>query len=231
VKVTYYGHSCFLVEVAGTRLLFDPFITPNELAKDIDVAGIQADYIFLSHGHEDHVADLLPIAKRTNATVVATWEIYVWLGKQGITNAHPMNAGGSWSFDFGSVKMIYAHHSSSLPDGSYAGSAGGFVISAGGETFYYSGDTALFSDMKLIPERFKLDVTFFPIGSNFTMDVEDAIQAAKYVQCHKVIGMHYDTFGFIVINHEEAIKKFKDAGLELTLMRIGESRDVKANNN
>jgi L-ascorbate metabolism protein UlaG (beta-lactamase superfamily) len=226
MKVTYYGHSCFLVEVASTKLLLDPFITPNELAKHIDASKVTADYILQSHGHEDHVADLLPIARRTGATVVATWEIYTWLGKQGITKAHPMNAGGSWKFDFGRVKMIYAHHSSSLPDGTYAGSAGGYVVEAGGTTFYYAGDTALFSDMKLIPERLKLDVAFLPIGSNFTMDVDDAVVAAGFLQCKKVIGMHYDTFGFIVIDHEEAISKFKSAGLELVLMGIGKTIEL-----
>lgn len=226
MKVTYYGHSCFLVEVSGKQILFDPFITPNELAKGIDAAKVQANYILLSHGHEDHIADLLPIAKRTNATVVATWEIYAWLGKQGITNAHPMNAGGSWSFDFGRVKMVYAHHSSSLPDGTYAGSAGGFVIESGGQTFYYAGDTALFSDMKLIADRFKLDVAFLPIGSNFTMDIEDAIKAAGFLNCKRVIGMHYDTFGFIKINHDEALRKFKSAGMELMLMTIGQTIEL-----
>jgi len=226
MKVTYYGHSCFGIEAAGKQLLFDPFVTPNELAKHIDVNQIPADFILLSHGHEDHTADLLSVARRTNATVVATWEIYVWLGKQGITNMHPMNAGGSWTFDFGKVKMIYAHHSSSLADGTYAGSAGGFVVETGGMTFYYSGDTALFSDMTLITERFKLDFAFLPIGSNFTMDVEDAITASGYIKCKKIIGMHYDTFGFIKIDHAEAMRKFKSAGLELILMDIGQTIDV-----
>lgn len=121
MKITYYGHSCFSVEVSGKTILFDPFITPNSLAADIDINTIAADYILISHGHEDHIADAVSIAKRTGAVVVSNWEIVQWLGKQGVTNTHPMNIGGHWFFDFGKVKCVNAVHSSSLPDGSYGG--------------------------------------------------------------------------------------------------------------
>ncbi len=128
MKLNYYGQSSFLLEVNGTKILFDPFISPNELAKDIDVEKIECDYILVSHGHYDHVADLVAIAKRTNAKVVSSFEIVDWLKGQGVENAHPMNLGGSWKFDFGKVKMVYAAHSNSLPDGTYAGTAAGFII-------------------------------------------------------------------------------------------------------
>ena len=126
MKVTYYGHSCFLVETNGKKLLFDPFISFNELAKDIDVNSIEADYILQSHGHTDHIADTVAIAKRTGAKVVCSWEIHEWLKKQGVENTHPMNIGGKWQFEFGTVKCVVAQHSSSMPDGSYGGNPMGF---------------------------------------------------------------------------------------------------------
>jgi L-ascorbate metabolism protein UlaG (beta-lactamase superfamily) len=128
MKIIYYGQSCFGIEMGGKKLLFDPFITPNDLAKDIDVEKIEADYILVSHGHQDHIADLVSIAKRTNAKVIGIWEVTAWLGKQGIENVHPMNIGGKWKFDFGTVKCVNAVHSSTFPDGSSAGNPMGFVL-------------------------------------------------------------------------------------------------------
>lgn len=221
MKITYYGHSCFLAETSGTNLLFDPFISPNELAKNIDVSKIKADYIFISHGHEDHIADAIKIAKNTNAKIISNWEIYVWATKQGIENAHPMNTGGKWNFGNFTVKCTNAVHSSSFPDGTYAGNPMGFIIQSGKEKFYYSGDTALTYDMKLIGEFEKPDFALLPIGDNFTMGIDDAIKAADFINCKKIIGLHFDTFGFIKINHEEAKQKFSKAGKELILMTIG----------
>lgn len=226
MKLTYYGHSCFLVEVKGKKLLFDPFITYNELAKDIDVNSIEADYILLSHGHADHIADAVSIAKRTGATVVASWEIHEWLNKQGITKTHPMNTGGKWSFDFGTVKCVVAQHSSGLPDGSYGGNPLGFLCMTDEGNFYYSGDTALTLDMQLIPVWSKLDFSILPLGDNFTMDAADAIRCADFVQCTRVVGVHYNTFGFITIDTEAAKQSFAAAGKELLLPAIGASIDL-----
>jgi L-ascorbate metabolism protein UlaG (beta-lactamase superfamily) len=227
MKITYYGHSCFAVSVGGNHLLFDPFIKPNELAKHIDISGIPADFIFLSHGHEDHVADTIEIANRTGATVVSNFEVVSWFQSKGLKKAHPMNHGGKWKFPFGTVKYVYATHSSSLPDGTYGGNPGGFVVESAGGSFYYSGDTALSMDMQLIPSSgTKLNVALLPIGDNFTMGVDDAVLASDFVKCNRVIGLHYDTFGYIKINHEEAIKKFKEKGKELILMNIGSSIDL-----
>ncbi len=223
MKVTYYGHSCFGVGMNDANLLFDPFITPNELAKNIDVSKIKADYILISHGHEDHIADAVSIAKRTKAKIISNWEIYAWLGKQGIENSHPMNHGGKWDFGNFTVKCTNAVHSSSLPDGTYAGNPMGFIVESGKEKIYYSGDTALTYDMKLIGEYEKPQVAFLPVGDNFTMGIDDAVIAAKFIGCDKIIGMHFDTFGFIKINHEEATQKFSKAGKELMLMKIGET--------
>src|SRR5690606_24832335 len=222
-QITYYGHSCFGVALAGKKLLFDPFIRPNELARDIDPEQIEADYILISHGHEDHIADAVDIAKRTGAMVISNFEITTWLAAQGVENTRPMNTGGKFNTGFGLVKCVTAHHSSSFPDGSYAGNPMGFIIISEKKTSYYAGDTALTLDMQLIPELLTLDFVFFPIGDNFTMDADDAIKACDFVQCDDVIGMHYDTFGYIKIDHKEVLDKFEREGKILTLMKIGET--------
>ena len=222
MKLNYLGHSSFLLEIEGKKLLFDPFISPNELASHIKVEQIDCDYILVSHGHEDHVADLVSIAKRTQAKVVGSFEIIQWVEKKGISNGHPMNLGGKWDFYFGTVKMEYAAHSNSLPDGTYGGTAAGFMIKTAGKTIYYAGDTALNQEMKLIGELNTIDYAFLPIGDNFTMGPSDAIIAAQYLNCKNIIGMHYDTFGFIKIDHEKTFKAFADAGLQLHLLKISD---------
>lgn len=223
MRLTYYGQSCFAVEANGKNLLFDPFITPNELAKNININAIKADYILVSHGHSDHIADCVQIAKQNKATIIAGFEVAQWLNKQGVENYHPMNHGGKWSFDFGTVKCTNAIHSSNLPDGSYGGNPMGFIVTTNDKTFYYAGDTALTLDMQLVPRWGKLDFAVLPIGDNFTMGYEDAIIAAEMIQCQTIVGVHYDTFGFIKIDHEKVKKAFAGAGLTLHLIKIGES--------
>jgi len=222
MKITFYGHSSIGIEVSGKHILIDPFITGNPNAAHIDINTLKADYILLTHAHQDHTLDVEAIAARTKAIIVSNWEVATYYGNKGF-QYHPMNHGGSWQFDFGKVKYVAAVHSSSFPDGTYGGNPGGFVIEGEHKNIYISGDTALTMDMQLIPMRTKLDLAIFPIGNNFTMDVEDAIMAADFVKCDKILGCHYDTFGFIVVNHEEAIKKFFDAGKDLMLLDIGQS--------
>lgn len=227
MKITYYGHATFAVEVAGKKLLFDPFITPNELAKHIDINTIEANYVLVSHGHYDHIADAVEIAKRNNAAVVGNYEVAMWLNKNGVEKYHPMNHGGKWNFKFGSVKLVNAVHTSSFPDGSYAGNPAGFVVETAEGNFYYSGDTALTIDMQLIPmTSAKLDVALLNLGDNFTMGIDDAIIAAQFVKCNKVIGLHYDTFGYIKIDKEDAVKRFADKGIELIFLEIGGSIEI-----
>jgi len=226
MKITFYGHSCFGVEVGGKHLLFDPFISPNALASHIDIDSIPADYILISHGHMDHVADVERIVQRTGAKIVSNYEITEWYAAKGWENRHPMNHGGSWTFDFGRVKYVNAVHSSVLPDGTYGGNAGGFVIEAEGKSFYYSGDTALTYDMKLLGEYHSLDFAMLCMGDNFTMGLDDAVIAADFIKCNKIIGMHFDTFGFIRIDGDEASQKFSQAGKELILLSIGETIEL-----
>lgn len=221
MNITYYGHSCFGVEINGKNLLFDPFITPNELAKQVDVNSIKADYILVSHGHQDHIQDVQTIAKRTKAKVICNYEIYLWLSAKGVENILPMNIGGKTKLDFGNVKCVVAVHSSGLPDGSYGGNPMGFVVESSEGNFYYAGDTALTYDMKLIGDYRKIDFAFLPIGDTLTMGVDNAIIACDFIDCDTIVGMHYDTFNAIKIDKQEAISKFTRAGKKLTLMEIG----------
>ncbi|QQL49741.1 metal-dependent hydrolase [Mucilaginibacter ginkgonis] len=225
MKAIYYGQSTVELETDGIKILFDPFITPNELAKHIDVSTITPHYILLSHGHGDHVADLVAIQKQSGAKVVCIAEIATWLGKQGI-EAHGMNIGGSFNFDFGRVKMVNAIHSSSMPDGSYGGNPAGFVIySNEGKNIYFAGDTALTYDMKLLEDE-NLHWSILPIGDNYTMGIDDAIKAADFVNCKNVMGVHYDSFPVIKIDKEQAHSKFIKAGLNLQLPDIGTSLEL-----
>jgi L-ascorbate metabolism protein UlaG (beta-lactamase superfamily) len=228
MEIFYLGHGCIQVNTMDKSLLIDPFITPNPLAAEIDINKLNPDYILLTHGHEDHVADAETIAKKSGAKIVSNFEIVSWYGQKGI-EGHPMNHGGKWNFDFGTVKMVNAVHSSVLPNGTYGGNPAGFIISNDEGTVYIAGDTALHQDMKLIPEFYNLDLAILPIGDNFTMGIEEALMAADFVKTDKVLGMHYDTFPYIEIDKEEAVKMFKNKGIELVLLDIGFSTSIKLN--
>jgi L-ascorbate metabolism protein UlaG (beta-lactamase superfamily) len=226
MTLTHYGHSCFGINHNDYRILFDPFISPNPLAAHIDIEKIEVDFILITHGHFDHIADAVAIAKRTGAKVISNFEIYQWLGKQGVENVHPMNHGGAVQQPFGKVKYVNAVHSSALDDGTYMGNPGGFVIDFGDLCIYYAGDTALTYDMKLIAREFDVNWAFMPIGDNFTMGVDDAIIASEFVDVKNIIGMHYNTFPPITIDLKEAKNKFAQAGLDLRLMEIGETIEL-----
>ncbi len=225
MKITFYGHASLGIEVGGKHIIVDPYISANEMASHIDINELKADYILITHAHGDHILDVDAIVQRTGATIVSNAEITGYYEKKGY-KTHPMNHGGSWSFDFGKVKYVVAHHSSSFPDGTYGGNQGGFVIEGEHKNIYIAGDTAVTFDMKLIPMRTKLDLAILPIGSNFTMDVEDAIIASDFLDCDKVLGYHFDTFGYIKIDHADAKKKFFDKGKDLMLLEIGESLEL-----
>lgn len=225
MKITFYGHACLGIQVNDVHILVDPFISGNPKAKHIDIQSLKADYILLTHAHQDHILDAEAIAKRTNAVIVSNFEVVTHYGKLGI-ETHPMNHGGQWDFEFGNLKYVNAIHSSSFPDGSYGGQPGGFVIEGEHKNIYIAGDTAVTMDMKLIPMHTQLDLAVLPIGDNFTMGIDDAIIASDFVECDKILGCHYDTFGYIEIDHEEAKRKFFDRGKDLMLLKIGESIEL-----
>lgn len=222
MKFTFYGHACFMVEVAGKKLLFDPFISGNDGAKDIDINSIEADYILISHGHGDHIADLVTIANNTNAQVIGMLEVTGWIENQGYKNCVGMNL-GEMKTEFGSVRMVPAAHSSSMPDGSYGGTPAGFVVKTSEGNFYYTGDTCVIMDMKIIPRYGSMDFAVMPIGGHFTMNAADAVIAAEFCDCETIVGVHYNTWPPVTIDTDEAKKLFADADRTLLLPAIGET--------
>ncbi|MDC8004879.1 metal-dependent hydrolase [Aureisphaera galaxeae] len=226
MKITFYGQNSLSIEASGKHIIVDPFISGNPLSKDaVSVNDLKADYILLTHAHLDHVLDAETIAKNTGATIVSNYEIAMHYQAKGCT-VHPMNHGGSWQFDFGKVKYVNAIHTSTFDDGSDGGFPGGFVIEGESKNIYIAGDTALTMDMKLIPMRTQLDMAILPIGDNFTMGVDDAIIASDFVECNRILGVHYNTFGFIEIDTQVAQEKFSNAGKELVLLEIGGTVEV-----
>lgn len=222
MKITFYGHACFGIEVNGTHIVIDPFITGNPKAAHIDIKTLKADYILLTHAHQDHVLDVEVLAARTGATIISNYEIVMYYGAKNF-KGHPVNHGGTFKTNTFSAKYVNAVHTSSFADGSYGGQPGGFVLTAGEKSLYISGDTAVTMDMKLIPMTTRLTASIFPIGDNFTMGVKDAIIASDFVECNTVIGCHFNTFPPIEIDTKEAQKLFSDTNKELILLEIGTS--------
>ena len=225
MKLTYYGHSCIGVNTAGHDVLFDPFISGNPLAGDIDVARIPATEILISHGHGDHVADAESIAKRTSATLVSNYEIASWFEAKGVKPCIGMNIGGAANVGPFRLKYVNAVHSSQLPDGTYGGNPGGFVVISPEGSFHHAGDTALTLDMQLL-RPFNLRFACLPIGDHYTMGVSDAIEAAKLMGVTKVVGIHYNTFPPIVIDTEAAKRDFAKERITLLLPGIGETIEI-----
>jgi L-ascorbate metabolism protein UlaG (beta-lactamase superfamily) len=197
--LTWHGHSCFMLEHDGTRILIDPWLDENPKA-DIGAKDVgKVDFILVSHGHFDHFADCVSIAKATGATVVSTFELVSFCQTKGVENGHGMNIGGAYVFPFGRVKLTPALHTGSVAgddEGTFTTDCAGFLISLdGGPTVYHAGDTALITDMQLLEGR--VDVAILPIGDNFTMGPEDAARAVEMIQPEVVIPMHYDTFEVI----------------------------------
>jgi len=226
MKIRFLGHASFLIEINNKKVLIDPFIKGNPLAASIDINTIDADYVLLTHGHGDHVADAEEICKRTGATIISNFEVCNWFQDKGLS-CHALNHGGKFKFDFATIKYVMATHTSSMPDGSYGGNPGGFVIWTEAECLYIAGDTGLTMDMKLIPMLCpKLSAAILPVGDNFTMGIEEAVMAAEFVECDKIIPCHFDTMLQIKVDKDKVIQAFKEKGKECLFIEIGDTLEV-----
>lgn len=226
MEIIYYGHACFGFKTSSSTVLIDPFISGNELAKDIDVNEIKADYIFLTHAHYDHILDVETIARNNNSQILTNPEISAYYKKLGF-NVISMNIGGVKKFDFGKIKMVSASHSSSFPDGTYGGLACGYLMKMDGKVIYVAGDTSLTTDMKLLPFIYGyINVAILPIGNTYTMGGYDAVVAAKFVKTKNAIASHYDTFPDIKVNKDKTKQLFLAEGKRITFLSIGESVDI-----
>lgn len=221
-KLTFYGHAAFMLELSDMKILIDPFLDGNPLAP-ISSDQVEADYILVTHGHGDHIGDTVKIAKSKNAQVICNAEISNWLGTKGVLT-HALHIGGGKTFPFGYVKLTQAVHGSSLPDGSYGGNPGGFLIkSRDGGNYYFAGDTGLFGDMRLIGSE-ELYVAAIPIGDNYTMGPEDALKAIEFLHPKVIIPIHYDTFEVI---HQDAVawkkRVIEEFDTEVIIMQAGDT--------
>jgi L-ascorbate metabolism protein UlaG (beta-lactamase superfamily) len=221
MKIIFHGHSFVQIETGKHSIAIDPFITGNPLAK-IKPDDVKCDYIILTHGHGDHFGDTIAIAKKNNAEVIATYELANHAESKGVRFVHTMNIGGAYNFPFGRVKLTIAHHSSSTPDGSFAGDPAGVLLYLDGVTIYHAGDTALFYDMKLIGEMNNIDYAFLPIGDNFTMGVDDAVKAAEFINAKNIIPVHYNTFDIVKADENEFRKKLESIGKNCIIMNPGD---------
>lgn len=226
MKVTFHGQSCVLVESGQSSVIIDPFLSGNPVAK-LDPKDVKVDAILITHGHGDHVGDAEQIAKANDALIVAPFELATYFGWKGC-KVHPMHIGGAHQFPFGRVKLTPAFHGSgyALEEEKqiiYLGMPSGILLTMDGKTIYHAGDTGLFSDMKLIGERNDIDLAFLPIGDNFTMGPEDALQAAQWLKPKKVVPMHYNTFPLIEQDGHAFVNECRKLGIEATVLEVGES--------
>jgi L-ascorbate metabolism protein UlaG (beta-lactamase superfamily) len=221
-KLTWYGHGTLGLDLGGTHVLIDPFLTDNPAAS-ITADQVPADFILISHGHGDHVADAVAVAERTGATIISNFEIANWAGAQGV-KTHPQHLGGGHTHPFGYVKLTLALHGSALPDGSYGGNPCGFLITANsGKKIYLACDTGLFGDMSLIGDE-GVDLCTLPIGDNFTMGPADALRAVKLIRPKHVIPVHYNTWGLIAQDGDAwGLKVEAETNTKAHVLKPGES--------
>ena len=227
MKLTYFGHSAFQIEVQGTTLLFDPFITGNKHVEGkLDPDSLSPDFILLTHAHSDHWGDTMRIAKRSGATVVGNWEIAEYVTRQGHDNTRAMNTGGWWSAPFGRVKLTYARHSSSFPDGTYGGNPTGYLLELEGRMIYNTGDTCPFSEMQWTGDEHAIELALMPIGDHFTMGPEDAIRAVRMLRPRLTIPLHYNTFPPIEIDLDRWTSAMQQEGCRTRVMEPMETLEI-----
>jgi L-ascorbate metabolism protein UlaG (beta-lactamase superfamily) len=224
LRLTYHGHSCFELEAQGHRIIVDPFLNGNIHSK-AKPADIKVEAILVSHGHGDHVGDALEIAKNNDCVVISNFEIANWLAEKG-AKAHGMHIGGSHTFEWGRLKLTPALHGSALPDGSYGGNPAGFLIWMGGKCVYFAGDTGIHSDMALYGRLNPIDLAMLPIGDNFTMGIDDAVEAAVLCQAREAMPIHYGTFPVIQEDPEEFVRRLTARGVRGRVVGFGETVTV-----
>lgn len=226
IEIRWFGHGTYGLKIGEYNIIVDPFFAPHNPVAPVTADEVEADFILQTHGHGDHIADTVALARRTEALVISNFEICNWIGGQGYDKTHGMNIGGGYQFDFGRVEMTLALHSSGLPDGAYGGNPGGFLVSAEGKTIYFAGDTAVFSDMKLIGEA-GIDVAFLPIGDNFTMSGQSSLKAIEFLRPKVVIPGHYDTWPIVAQDAAEWAEKVRKAGsAEPVVLVVGDTYKV-----
>ncbi|MBO8163686.1 MAG: metal-dependent hydrolase [Brevibacillus sp.] len=226
MNIRFHGHSCVEITTGDHRLLIDPFLTGNPLAQT-KPEEVKADYILLTHGHNDHLGDTVEIAKANDATVIGNYELATYVSWQGV-KTHAMHIGGAHTFPFGRVKLTQAFHGSAYIPGDrreliYLGMPTGLLLTIGEKTIYHAGDTGLFGDMKLIGELNSIDLAFLPIGDNFTMGPEDAVLAAQFLKAKQVVPIHYNTFPLLKQDGQAFVERLAKVGIEGRVLAPGEA--------
>jgi L-ascorbate metabolism protein UlaG (beta-lactamase superfamily) len=233
MDIRYHGHSCFELIEGETTLIVDPFLAPNNPLADVTAEDVDATHLALTHGHADHVADAVAVAKRNQSECVAMVELANWLEEQDVENVSDPNLGGTVSFDWGSIKLVPAWHTNTTPGsaerpfsaelGTAMGVPAGLIIKMGGLTIYDAGDTCLFGDMELIGKRHAVDIAMLPIGGHYTMDREDAAYAAKLIGAKRVIPIHYNTFPAIETDTAAFSDELAGMGIEALVLEPGQT--------
>lgn len=225
MRITFYSHSTIYIEIDSINILVDPFFSGNPIIDSNIRYKLNPHYILITHAHYDHISDIEDIAKKTSAVLVSNYEIANYFYKKGLETIS-INYGSFINLKFGKLKYVYALHSSSFPDGSYGGNPGGFIINNKNKNIYISGDTALYGDMKIISKYINLDILILPIGGIFTMDYLEAIEASELLNCNKILGVHYDTYPSITINHSIVKNSFLEKKKDLILLKKEEYIEI-----
>lgn len=230
VNAEYLGHSCWRLNDGTHTLLIDPWLNENPKATIKAEEIEKVDAILVSHGHFDHLGDTVAIAKRTGATVISTFELVNWCSEKGAENGHGMNLGGGHDFPWGRAKLVQAFHTNSCggaDDYRALRESCGFILNFGGWTIYHSGDTALFGDMELLGRPYPMDLALLPIGDNFTMGPDDALEAVRMLNPKRVAPMHYNTFPLIEQDAAAWAKRVRELGVECRPIQPGETWEIR----